>query len=52
METMMPKNIPSEFIFFLGIIQLIQLFVFIWIIVFPVIIIKKLNEIVELLKRK
>jgi len=49
METMMPENIPPALIFISGLIQLVIL---IWIFVFPIIIIKKLKEIAEILKQK
>jgi hypothetical protein len=49
MESVIPQNIPSALIFISG---LIQLAILIWIFVFPIIIIKKLKEIAEILKHK
>ena len=49
MEPTMPTNLPSSLIIIAG---LIQFALFVWLFVFPVIIIKKLNEILETLKRK
>lgn len=45
----MAGNIPSVLLFISG---LIQLLFFIWMFVFPIMIIKKLKEITQLLKNK
>lgn len=44
-----PGNIPSALILISG---LIQLAIFVWIFVFPILIIRKLKEIAELIKQK
>ena len=48
MDPMMPSNVPSIILFLSG---LIQLAIFVWIFVFPILILKKLKEIAELIKK-
>lgn len=48
MDATMPTNLPASFLLITGLIQ----FAFIiWIFIFPVLIIKKLSEILEILKK-
>lgn len=49
MDPIMTGNIPTTMLVLSGLIQLI---IFIWIFVFPILIIRKLGEIVEALKHK
>ena len=49
MDPVMPTNVPDSLVVVAG---LIQLALFVWLFVFPSLIIKKLNEIAALLKKE